>query len=439
MNLRFLFTLLLFACASLCLDAQITITPALLDFGTTQPETQWVVDVKIKNQGEKKDFLLRTTFSHEYEVLYTSKTLMPDSTITMRVKFMPRLKGVFDEKIEIYFASMDKPIVFPVRAIVEYKNPQDNIPCPDFSRLAADCCSDNMFVVQVKDEQSGLPISGVSVIISESGHERMKILTGKNGIVTQSIPIGYYEIRVIHPDFEVDSKVGYINHRNSRFEFLLKPNSKPIPVKEEEEVKKEMVETPVDTMVKYDLPLDEFKPNNIVFLLDVSHSMAQGEKLKLMKGALHNLSGVLRPIDKITIVSYADNAEVLLQTTSGAEGQIISDLIEAIKVGGSTSGEKGFKTAYRIMRREFLKDSNNQLIVVTDGVFQPADQIEIDKLVKKNSKKQITTSVVGIQCASFAELKLTEISSAGHGSFLLIESENDMHVITEEMKRRSAK
>src|SRR5689334_4674149 len=71
--------------------AQVDVRPACLDFGTTTTVTQWIVDVFITNHGPKKDFVLRTTFSHEYEVLFTSKTLFPDSTITMRVKFIPRL------------------------------------------------------------------------------------------------------------------------------------------------------------------------------------------------------------------------------------------------------------------------------------------------------------------------------------------------------------
>ncbi len=426
-------------CFCITTKAQIEIIPASLNYGTTNPETQWVIDVHIKNTGPKKDFLLRHTFSHEYEVLFTSKTILPDSTIVMRVKFSPRVKGEYKEKIELFFASMNVPVILPVNAVVEYQNPDDHIPCPNFSKQVADCCPDNFFMLEVVDDSDGKGIVNADVKISEENTNRMKLKTLPDGKVSNSIPIGYYTIEAIHPEYESATLESYINHHKAYFKFRLKrkipvttilPDTLPIEVKEPEVI-------PVNKEL-----LDEslYWPNNVVFLLDVSSSMLQGDKLALMKGALQELTHVLRNQDKITLISYAAEAEVLLPTTTGDQHNEIMKIIQELHADGSTSGEKGFKASYEVLRREFLSgEANNQLVVITDGAFQPADQLQINRLVKKSAKKGITTSIVGIQCASFAIQKLSEVSTIGSGSFLTVTDEKDLQVLIEELKRRSAK
>lgn len=431
---------LVFAMVLLCHfhgKSQIEIQPARLDFGTTNEETEWVVDVHISNKNDKKDFLLSANFSHEYEVLYTSKMIEVDSTITMRVKFIPREKGAFSEDIQLYFASSTTPFIIPVRAMVDYRNPQENIPCPDFSRLAADCCADNMFIVEVVDADTGLPVEDATIRIMEQDITRMKILTNATGKVSQAIPIGYYRLFVSHKDYTSNEVTSYINHRKAYFKIPIKRVVKADtlamqPVPSLPEVKAEDSDFVL-------LPEDQYKPNNFVFLLDVSSSMSQGEKLLLMKRALNQLILVLRSGDKITLISYADDSKTILPATSGNEKEKIKTLIEDIQVGGSTSGAKGFKSAYKALKNAQIDNGNNQLVVITDGVFQPADQFEINKLVKKSAKKKFITSIVGIQCASFAILKLTELTSMGNGSFLLVEDENDLNVLIDEMKKRSLK
>ncbi len=433
------FILLLLICFGIKTNAQIEILPTSLHYGTTDPETEWVIDVHIKNNGSKKDFLLRNTFSHEYEVLFTSKTILPDSSIVMRVKFSPRVKGVYKEKIELYFASMNEPIILPVNAMVVYQNPDDHIPCPNFSKQVADCCPDNFFMVEVIDDTDGKGIVGAEVKISEESINRMKLKTLPDGKVSNQIPIGYYGIEATHPEYESAKLESYINHHKAYFKFRLQ---RKIPQTVLGQDTLALVEQEPEVIPMNAELLDEslYAPNNVVFLLDVSSSMLQGEKLALMKGALQQLTDVLRSQDKITLISYAAEAAVLLQTTTGDQHNQIKAIISELHADGSTSGEKGFKASYEVLRKEFLSgEANNQLVVITDGAFQPEDQVRINKLVKKSSKKGITTSIVGIQCASFANQKLSEVSTIGGGSFLTVTGEEDLQVLIEELKRRSAK
>ncbi len=420
-------------------NSQIEIFPKKLDFGITSPGTQWVVDVIIKNEAPKKDYLLRSTFTHEYEVLYSSKTLLPDSSIVLRIKFKPRAKGKFNEKIELYFASLEKPLVLPVTADVAYMNPDDNLACPDFSRLAADCCVDNELVCEVINAETKQPIADASVAIKENGVQQLSLKTNAAGKVTRSIPIGYYELVASHKNYLSQNTVSYVNNRKSYFLFELQPIKNEI-IEEPKEIIEPVITSPdSSTVSSQDLPENLYKDNNIVFLLDVSSSMKMGDKMALMKGALMELTKALRSSDKITLISYADETTLLLATTDGSNKGAINGIVTTLVADGNTAGAKGFKRGYEILKQVFLKKGNNQLIVITDGAFQPEDQKQIDKLVRKNARKNLKTSVVGINANYYASLNLNAVSQKGNGSFILIKDDADLHLILEEIKKQSAK
>lgn len=422
-------------------NSQVEIFPTKLDFGITSDQTQWIVDLIIQNKSGKKDFLLRHTFSHEYEVLYTSKTLLPDSSITLRIKFIPRLKGSFDEKIELYFASMQVPVILPVTAIVESKNPEANIPCPDFSRLAADCCPKNMCLIEIKNANTLQPIPDCKIEIKEQNTTRLNLKTAKDGRTSFEIPIAYYSINAKAAGFEDAVKNTYINNRNSRFTILLTPlkidpEDSVVPTATTDTTSSESAVAVINSAL---LPEELYKPNNIVFLLDISGSMTQSDKMQLMKGALLELVQLLRPVDQIALVSYADNATVLLESTSGDQKAVINSKIVELKAGGNTDGYKGFKTSFGILNKNHIKDGNNQLFVITDGAFQAEDQKKIKKLTTKNGRKGFVTSIVGIKSSTFAQNTLQDVSNSGNGSFLQISSEDELRTLTDELKQRSAK
>ncbi|MFM9986449.1 MAG: vWA domain-containing protein [Flavobacteriales bacterium] len=429
-------------------SAQITINPSKLAFGTTLPSTQWVVDIIVQNRSDKKDFLLRTTFSHEYDVVASSKTLLPDSSITIRVKFKPRLKGPFNEKIEFHFASLNEPIIFPVTADVQYLNPEDHLACPDFSRQAADCCVDNTVLFEVVNAETGEPIKGAEIRIEEDKVVQSKLATNAEGKISKSMPIGYYRLTALHQNFLKKDIVSYVNNGHAYFRFELDPVKNEII--EDIPPIAEVVPDIVVTSVKSDsmevlvpesvvLPESKYKLNNMVFLLDASSSMNKGERMDLMRKSMHELINALRPGDKITLISYNDQAKVLLETTTGGQKDVLHITVDHMLADGNTAGAKGFKMAYSILKEEYIKEGNNQLIVVTDGAFQPEDQKEIDKLVKKASKKKLVTSLVGIQPNTFAAGNLEMVGAMGHGSFVLIEDETDLTQILEEIKKQSAK
>jgi len=418
------------------LHSQIVVSPGAIHFGTFTRDSEAVVDILVENKSDKNDFLLRHTFSPEYDVRISSKSIPGRGQSVIRIRFNPRITGDFSEEIQLYFASSNTPIVFPVTADVMYINPNGNIPCPDFSEREAECCASNMFLVKVVDDETGLPIPKATVKVEEDGYIHLHLNTNVDGVVTQEARIGYFLIRAEKTGYFPSSITSYINKRNNRFELRLKRDPEFNP-------KTDALYIPPDTVLFKEeelLPVSLYSPNNVVFLLDISGSMGVGDKMDLMRLALDKMALVVRDIDKITIVSYANEAQVILPTSTGADKALITQVISELKAGGKTSGTKGFKRSYGILRKERIQEGNNQLIVITDGAFRPEDQTGIDKLVSRANASGFQTSLVAIRSSEFAAEKLSSLAGKGNGSFLRIDSTSDAEsALIEELRKQSRK
>jgi Ca-activated chloride channel family protein len=191
-----------------------------------------------------------------------------------------------------------------------------------------------------------------------------------------------------------------------------------------------------------DIPQEDFNPeyfmpNNIVFVLDVSSSMNAMERLDLMKLALIELMKYVRPEDKITVVSYGNNAQVLVPTTSGDKKDEIIEKVSKIKATGLTAGGQGIKLGYKMAQRAFIPGANNQIIVITDGAFNKDSQ-DYERTIKRNTPKGYVLSVVGIKNKPEDESKMTEVALMGNGRFIGINTILDARTkLIEEIRQAS--
>jgi len=117
--------------------------------------------------------------------------------------------------------------------------------------------------------------------------------------------------------------------------------------------------------------LDDGKvpPRNLVFLVDVSGSMDEPNKLPLLKRGLRMLVENLRAQDKLAMVVYAGASGVALPTTSGGNHGRILEAIDRLEAGGSTNGGEGIELAYKLAQTQFDKTGINRVILATDGDF----------------------------------------------------------------------
>ncbi len=115
--------------------------------------------------------------------------------------------------------------------------------------------------------------------------------------------------------------------------------------------------------------LENLPPANLVFLLDVSGSMMDDNKLPLIQKAFRLLVPNLRSQDTVSIVVYAGEDAVVLEPTKGSEKAKILEVLDSLSAGGSTAGSAGIKTAYALAKKNFKQGGNNRVILATDGDF----------------------------------------------------------------------
>lgn len=138
----------------------------------------------------------------------------------------------------------------------------------------------------------------------------------------------------------------------------------------------------------YDLPKSQLGASNLVFLLDVSGSMASADKLPLLQTALKLLTAQLSAQDKVSIVVYAGAAGVVLDGASGNDTQTLTYALEQLSAGGSTNGGQGITQAYQLAKKHFIPNGINRVILATDGDFN-VGVTDFDDLIALIEKEKI--------------------------------------------------
>ncbi len=168
----------------------------------------------------------------------------------------------------------------------------------------------------------------------------------------------------------------------------------------------------------------ELPPSNLVFLIDVSGSMDQPNKLPLLKSAFGMLVNELRAQDRVAIVVYAGAAGVVLGSTPGNRKEIIMQALDNLQAGGSTAGGQGITLAYRIAEGNFMKEGNNRIILATDGDFNVgvSDNTSMERLVEEKRGLGVYMTVLGFGMGNIKDDKMEIIADKGNGNYAYIDN-----------------
>lgn len=169
---------------------------------------------------------------------------------------------------------------------------------------------------------------------------------------------------------------------------------------------------------------DKLPASNLVFLIDVSGSMNDANKLPLVQSSLKMLVNQLRPQDRVAIVVYAGAAGVVLPATTGDKKTTINNAIDNLQAGGSTAGGAGIKLAYKIARENFMKGGNNRVILATDGDFNvgASSDDDMEKLIEKERESGISLSVLGFGMGNYKDSKMETLADKGNGNYAYIDN-----------------
>ncbi len=172
------------------------------------------------------------------------------------------------------------------------------------------------------------------------------------------------------------------------------------------------------------IDMKDIPASNLVFLLDVSGSMDNYNKLPLLKSAFRMLVDNLRPQDRVAIVVYAGAAGIVLPSTPASDKEKILEAIDNLQAGGSTAGGEGIMLAYKTASKNLIQGGNNRIILATDGDFNVGVSSDADlvRLIESKRNQGIFLTVLGFGMGNYKDSKMEKLADKGNGNYAYIDN-----------------
>jgi len=331
-------------------------------------------DYIIQNNQSKNLYLLRADVEKGTTVRAAKKTIKPNDTTLIVVEFIPQKTGQFKEIINLITSADGLPFVFSLTGNIKSIKTDDKTACFYFN----------------KPNNSGVKVTE-PILVKDDNKPR-----------------------------DVTNKI---------------PDNSTSPIAKEERIAKKLED--VEKVEQMELDSTKYKPNSILFLIDVSSSMKDSTKLPVMQNALHYLIDNLRETDKISIITYADSVKVLKDGVIGSQKKELNEVVGRLKARGLTKGKKAILFSLDFALMNYIENGNNQIILITDGKFRfyPDDQ----KLyIAKQGNKLVKLSTVALGNDKEALKNLKEIAEIGKGNFIHVKNNRQAkQQLIEEVKFQS--
>lgn len=418
------------------------ITETSYNFGTVKVWDNPPAIFTFENTSFDPLYILAPKMSKNIIVEYPRNRIESGEKGEIRIYYYTESMGNFAEEILLYSSTSNDPIKLNVKGQIKAMADNALTQCPEFNSNGE--IKQKEYVIEgiVVDKITKIPIS--NAIVGFAGIE--KIYTNSRGEFKQKIPVGLY-ISLARADKyrDLNLMVGVRKDMEKIVYELLPIDIQPL---EHDTIQVLIVDTQtvaiVDTLPDENLNFSrkEYKANNIVFLIDVSGSMKQKGKIDSLKTAMLYMAEELRSIDKISVITFATTTNEVLTNISGDKKDIILPTINALEAKGTTNGVLGLEKAFAEAIDQFIEGGNNQVIVVTDGIFNgtDSDPKKVTDLIKAYSARGIILSVVGFGKDQQAIQQMTKMANTGKGSFIPFESgESAKPKLIEEIKSRSRK
>ncbi|MBM3396016.1 MAG: VWA domain-containing protein, partial [Betaproteobacteria bacterium] len=171
----------------------------------------------------------------------------------------------------------------------------------------------------------------------------------------------------------------------------------------------------------------QLPPANLVFLIDVSGSMEDANKLPLLKQAFRALTRHLRPTDRVSLVVYAGASGVVLEPTAGSEQRQILAALDRLQAGGSTHGAAGIELAYQVARQAFIPGGINRVLLATDGDFNVGitNFEHLKNLIERQRASGVALSTLGFGTGNYNDHLMEQLADAGNGNYSYIDTANE--------------
>ena len=164
--------------------------------------------------------------------------------------------------------------------------------------------------------------------------------------------------------------------------------------------------------------------NNIVFLIDVSGSMASTNKLNLIKAVFPKFLDALAPTDKISIVTYSNKIRILANGVYADEKEALKKVVNGLSATGGTAGADGLEKAYNVAKLNYIAGGNNRVIIASDGDFNIGrySQDDLKELVENQLNSGIYLTTLGFGMGNYKDTTMETLAKYGNGGYAYIDN-----------------
>jgi uncharacterized protein YegL len=395
--------------------SQIIFDKSVHNFGQLKEGNKLYIDFKLTNAGTKTAIINRVEEPYGVAYRISKKNIEPDSTITIRFKYIPKRKEIFERNILVYLSTLNEPLIFTLKGEALYVNTKETLEVPDFEEEKKTSIALYNLDVNIIDVNTKEPINKAILEVLWDGLQYKKVSTNQQGKINQQLYADNYYFLAYAPGYGMQEVPIILDSDNQTITIELGEKEQQTIV----EIIKDSIITPITKEVEPsntgELDINRYAPNNVIFLLDVSVSMKQKGRLDLMKIAMIELVQMLRPIDKLSIVTYSSTTDVVLESQAVNDKASIVKIIQDLEAGGLTAGGKGMKKAYQVAEKAYIKEGNNQVLIATDGAFnlEKGDKDMLSQAKNAAEKKNITLTVVGVINEKWTEKSMKSLATEG--------------------------
>ncbi len=432
-------------------NAQMIADKAMMDLGNIDNYTNDTIYYYFTNTGAKTVYFLPTQPADDYQVLCSNKTIAPGDVFTVGIIYYTEKKGRFNLVVPLSFSNSYEPIKVQLIGHIKSINPSAFTVCPSIENSQPLNNRVPLNIV-VRDKFTNEQIKNPKVNVGQNrrtincvpGFRNMafqcncaygpiKVNAGKEGYKPESI------------DFE------YGKENNTCLVYL-----EPLPISRPDSIQqvykpivsqqKDTTEQPPIVYVPVaddhkDFNSTTYKPNHLIFVIDVSGSMKDTTKLPYLKASMKALIEVLRPEDYITLITYSSKVRVVFENVSGQSKVALLYAIDTLTARGASLGAEGLNLAYTMAHNHFIEGGNNQIFLATDGQFNGNHFKEEDVFKKAKheaNKSQIRLTTIAFGKTKNALLFLETLAEKGKGKMLrILNLTTDEAVLIEEVKASS--
>lgn len=162
-------------------------------------------------------------------------------------------------------------------------------------------------------------------------------------------------------------------------------------------------------------------PLHLVLAVDTSGSMA-GPAMDYVKEGLSAMIPALKPADKVSLIKYSSNAEVVLDYVNASDTATLDGAFKGLYAAGSTNLYDGLFQAFSIADKHFMPGTQNRVIYLSDGVATAGVQndTKLVSLAESYAKKGIGVTTIGVGKDFDVEV-MRSLGEVGAGNFYFLE------------------